>query len=174
MKVLLLPLVLFTLLVLESVAIGLIPDQWWLSSFYLIPHWILIFATLIVVFYDRENSYTGLIYGLIFAFLVDLVYTNILGVYLLAYSLALYTVHTFKKFFHQNFLVTLLMAVVAIVIAEFIIFSLYTLIGQVSMEMNDFVINRMLPTLFVNLVFLVIIYPIFSKKLFRWKEELLK
>ncbi|MDV2581122.1 rod shape-determining protein MreD [Alkalibacillus haloalkaliphilus] len=174
MKVFLLPLFMFIFFVTQSVAAELIPQSFWLGSLYYIPHWTLIFAILIITFYDREHSYVGLLNGLAFAFLTDLVYTNLLGVYFLAYGLALYMVHVLKRYLHKNFLVVLVFSILGLAAAEVLIYSLYFIIGQVDLSFNAYIFNRLIPTLLINILFLLIIYPIFIKKLVKWKYELEK
>ncbi|WP_188206287.1 rod shape-determining protein MreD [Alkalibacillus aidingensis] len=172
MKVFLLPLFMFLFLVLESVAVELIPQTWWLSNLYYIPHWTLILAALMVVFYDQEHSYVGLLNGIVFAFIIDLAYTNVLGVYLLGYGIALYLIHVLKRFFHRNMLVMLLFIVIALVSADFIIYGLYLVIGQISLDLNDYLLSRLIPTVMINILFLLLIYPIFAKRFSKWKQEI--
>ncbi|GAA0456855.1 rod shape-determining protein MreD [Alkalibacillus silvisoli] len=171
MKVFLLPLFMFLFFVSQSVAAELIPDSVWLGNLYYIPHWTLIFAILIVTFYDKEHSYVGLLNGLAFAFLTDLVYTSILGVYLLAYGLSLYFIHVLKRFLHKNFFVVLLYSIVGLALSEVMIYGMYFLIGQVSLDFTAYTFSRLIPTILINIVFLLIIYPIFVKKLVKWKHE---
>ncbi|WP_194840780.1 rod shape-determining protein MreD [Filobacillus milosensis] len=171
MKSLYLPLILFILLVFESTAVRFLPESIMSNNLFYIPHWILIFSLLILLFYDQAHTYHGLINGIVFGLLVDLVYTDLLGIYFLAYGVSLYLVHLFKKVLQQNFFVTLLLGLVVIVSVEFILFTLYTIVGQIDMAMNEFIQDRLIPTTLINLLFLLIIYPFFSKLLLKWQEQ---
>lgn len=73
MKGLFLPLILFALLIAESIATELLPNNI-LLELYFIPHWILVFSVMITLYYDKEHSYAGIYYGAIFAFISELVY----------------------------------------------------------------------------------------------------
>ncbi len=170
MKGLFLPLILFALLVFESVATGLLPNNLLLELFY-IPHWILVFSVLIILYYDKEHTYAGIFYGALFAFISEMVYTDILGVYLLAYGLSLYGVHLFKKLLHVNFLVTLLLVFYALIASEFLIYGTYLLIGVIDLPLQEYLLERLAPTVMINLLFFLIIFPYFSKKLTNWGEQ---
>ncbi|MGM8214245.1 rod shape-determining protein MreD [Bacillaceae bacterium W0354] len=171
MRSLILPLILFILLILESITVGLLPTAVLELDLYYIPHWILVFSLLIVLFYDELHSYHGIINGIIFGFLFELVYTEMLGVYLLAYGVALYLAHLSKKLLHQNFAVTLLVVTIGIIVAEFIIYGLYFIVGQVDLALKDFSKQRLIPTVLVNLLFLLVIYPFTAKRLTLWQEQ---
>ncbi|RPF55474.1 rod shape-determining protein MreD [Aquisalibacillus elongatus] len=170
MRFLYLPLWLIIFLVLESVAIQFLPNSVMQSELLYIPHWILIFSILILLFYDQGKTYHGLMNGIIFGFLTELVYTDLLGVYLLAYGSSLYVIHLLNKLLQQNLFVAIVLSIVGLVIAEFVLFAVYTIVGQVDMVISDFVQIRLIPTTLINLLFLLIIYPVFTKRLIKWQE----
>ncbi|MBR7553419.1 rod shape-determining protein MreD [Allobacillus sp. GCM10007491] len=170
MKGLFLPLILFVLLIAESIATELLPNNI-LLELYFIPHWVLVFSVIITLYYDKEHSYAGIFYGAIFAFISELVYTDLLGVYLFAYGVSLYGVHLFKKLLHVNFLVTLLLVFYALIVCEFLIYGTYFLIGVIDLPVKEYLMERLTPTVLMNLLFFLLIFPYFSKKLTKWKEQ---
>ncbi|HLR71677.1 MAG TPA: rod shape-determining protein MreD, partial [Pseudogracilibacillus sp.] len=93
MKRLLFLIILFGLLVLEGVAIDLLPAILTSSETLIVPHWVLIFLIIITLFYDTSETFFSIIYGVIFGFLIDVVYTDVLGVYMFVYPFTLYIVH---------------------------------------------------------------------------------
>ncbi|WP_054753438.1 rod shape-determining protein MreD [Piscibacillus salipiscarius] len=93
MRFLYLPLTLMIFLILESVAVRFIPTSIVTSNLIYIPHWILVFSLLILLFYDGAHTYHGIINGVIFGLMFELVYTDLAGVYVLAYGIALYFIH---------------------------------------------------------------------------------
>lgn len=171
MRSFILPVILFILLILESITINLLPSSILALDLYYIPHWLLVFSILITIYYDELHSYYGILNGVLFAFLFELIYTDLLGIYLLAYAVALYMVHLLKRFLHKNFIVTFLLVTVSLIVAEFILFALYFIVGQVDLTLTDFISLRLIPTVLINILFLLIIYPIFAKRLMIWKEK---
>ncbi|GAA0483495.1 rod shape-determining protein MreD [Salinibacillus aidingensis] len=171
MKHLFLPLILLILLVLESTATSLIPVQWLLADIQPIPHWILIFSIIITIFFDQDHTIYGLVYAVIFGFLIDFTYTDILGVYMFTYGLTLFIILGLKKLLHPNFIVTLLLTVVGICFADHLIYVMYFMIGYADMTWMSYLNDRLIPTLLTNMLFLLITYPIFRQRLEKWADE---
>src|SRR5690625_6724150 len=86
MKRLYLPLILFLFMVLEGVALELLPAKLVMSNSIIVPHWVFIFLAFIAVFFDEENTYYSVLYAVIFGLLIDVVYTGVLGVYMFSYA----------------------------------------------------------------------------------------
>ncbi|WP_162297855.1 rod shape-determining protein MreD [Halalkalibacillus sediminis] len=171
MKIYIIPGILFGLLVLESIATGLLPAPLLQLEVQYIPHWVLIFSILVLLFFDSPLSYHGIINGMIFALIIDLVYTDLLGVYFLAYAVTLYIIHLLKKLLHQNFYVAMLSVTLGLVIAECLIFGAYLLIGHINLDFNTYVESRLIPTVLINLLFFLIVYPLSVKWLSSWQKE---
>ncbi|WP_102026884.1 rod shape-determining protein MreD [Salirhabdus sp. Marseille-P4669] len=171
MKRLFIPLFLLILLVLESTAINVLPTEWIYSKNFIIPHWTLVFAILVAIFYDRDHTYFCVLYAIIFGFLIDLTYTNILGVYMFSYGLVVYLIHELKQLFHPNIIVTFLLTILGIFLAEHFIYGLYFMIGVTNLSWTSYLSTRFIPTLLGNVLFLIILYPIIKGKLLKWSEE---
>ena len=77
----------------------------------------------------------------------------------------------FKKLLHVNFLVTLLLVFYALIVCEFLIYGTYLLIGVIDLPIKEYLMERLTPTVLMNLLFFLLIFPYFSKKLTKWKEE---
>ncbi|KGP73887.1 rod shape-determining protein MreD [Pontibacillus yanchengensis] len=174
MKRLLLPLTLLLFLVLEGTAMDFLPKEWLLANYYIIPHWVLVVLTYIAIFYDFDSTYYCVLYGIIFGLLIDLIYTDMLGVYMFTYGLVIYITHGFKKMLHSNVFVTLLLTIVAIVLADAIIYVLYSFIQATEMVWETYTLMSLLPTLAANVLFAVLLYPLLPGKLQEWSESQLK
>ena len=93
MKRLYLPLILFLFIVLEGVALDLLPVQLLSAQTLIVPHWVFIILIFIVIFYDKEDTYYSIVYAVIFGLLIDIVYTGILGIYMFSYGFGIYIIH---------------------------------------------------------------------------------
>lgn len=169
MKRLYIPLLLFLLLVLEGVALDLLPFK--ITNTMIVPHFVLVFLLLVAIFYDKENTYSAILYSIIFGLLIDVVYTGVLGVYMFGYAGVTYLVRKLKVLMHTNFYVTILLGLIAISFAEIFIYIIYSVIGLTYMPWTSFLFYRLLPTVLANLIFLMMLYPIFTKKLSKWFKE---
>lgn len=172
MKHLYIPFILFLLTVLKGVGTELLPAFLQQNiHLFLIPHWVLIFLLLIGIFYDTDHTYFSIVYSIIFGLIIDIVYTDILGVYMFSYTIAIALSHLLKKMFHRNFYATFLLTILLIMIADFLIYSIYLTIGWTFLRIDNYLYDRLLPTILANIIFLFIIYPMFKKRIIRWREE---
>lgn len=158
MNRLIVPAVLFFCFLLESVFADLIEPVWFELEYMVIPRFTLITLILSAVFYDRVKTIS---LGIFFGFLVDLIYTDILGIYLFLFPLMVYLTSKAVKFVEPNILIMLVIATVEIICLEGFLYGLYYLIGSTSIQPDQFVDLRLIPSLLINGVFIVIIfYPL--------------
>src|SRR5699024_6556101 len=151
MKRLIIPLILFLFVVLEGVAIDLLPDRFVLNNFLIVPHWVFIMLALVSIYYDTYDTFYAVVYGVIFGLLIDIVYTNILGVYMFAYPLAIYMIHVMKRYFITNFILTMVMTMIGLLVVEWFIVFTYTLTGSIHIIVDSIFIDRILPTTIANM-----------------------
>ncbi|WP_176447516.1 rod shape-determining protein MreD [Lentibacillus sp. CBA3610] len=171
MKRLLILLFLFVLLVMEGVALDILPVSLLKGDFVFVSHWVFMFLILIAIFYDREDTYFSVFYALLFGLLIDIVYTGVLGVYMFSYALGVYLVHGMTKLLHANFFVTLLLGTAGLILAEIFINFIFSVTGIAELAWQDYLVYRLVPTVMANIVFLLILYPFTIKRLVKWKEE---
>ncbi|MBY7143255.1 rod shape-determining protein MreD [Virgibacillus sp. NKC19-3] len=171
MKRLYLPLILFLLLILEGVALEILPSGLFMSDLFIVSHWVLGFLMLMAVFYDKEYTYFSVLYALIFGLLIDIVYTGVLGVYMFSYALVIYIVHRLRKMLHSNIFVTLLLGAIGIALSDISVHTIFKVVGVTDVLWRDYFLYRLLPTVLANLLFLAALYPILMKSLLRWGQE---
>lgn len=171
MKRLYLPIILFLFLVLEGVALDLLPASLLNSHTLIVPHWVFVFLLFVTVFYDQEDTYYAILYGIIFGLLIDVVYTSVLGIYMFSYTFIIYIIHELKRLIHANFYAVTILGIVGISGIDLSIYIIYKMVGLASMPWNDYFMFRLLPTMLANLIFLMILYPIIRKRLEKWGTE---
>src|SRR5690625_645723 len=167
---LLLPLIAFLLLILEGVTIDLLPSFITSQELLIVPHWVFIFLLLINLFYDTNETYHSIAYGLLFGLLIDIVYTDLLGVYMFIYPFALYIIHFMKRILQTNFLMSIVILIVSLVVVELSIYFIYLLTGMISSPISFFLLKRLLPTIIANVLFIVPIYVMFVRRLNKWSR----
>jgi rod shape-determining protein MreD len=169
-----LPLILLILVALEGVALDILPSSLLDSNLMITPHWVLMFLVLIAIFFDRRNSYYSIIYAFIFGLLIDIAYTGILGVYMLTYAVVIYVVLELRNMLHSNIYSVLLFGIISITMADLLINVVYYVVGIMSSTWMDYVMYRLIPSILANAVFILILYPLFAKRLDKWKNSQLK
>lgn len=165
MKQLYIPLILFLLLALEGVALDLLPSTLLDSESLLIPHWVFVFLLFVALFFDEEQTYYSIIYGAVFGLLIDIVYTNVLGVYMFSYAVAIYIIYVLKKLLHTNLFVTILLGILGISLADALIYMIYSFVGMTHLQIKSYLIYRLVPTILANIIFLIVIYPFTRRRL---------
>ncbi|WP_209300536.1 rod shape-determining protein MreD [Lentibacillus salicampi] len=171
MKRLLIPLILFLLLVIEGVALDILPVSLLKGDLVFVSHWVFVFLVLLAIFYDRGDTHFSVFYGLLFGLLTDIVYTGILGVYMFSYAFIAYMIHGMTKIWHANFFVTILLGTVGLIFVEIFINLIFSVTGVAELVWKDYLVDRLVPTVIANVAFLLVLYPIFTKRLIRWKDE---
>lgn len=174
MKRLWVPFILFLIVILEGVALELLPARLVNGDLLIIPHWAFVYLVYVLIFYDKEDTHTSVFYAAIFGLMIDIVYTGILGVYMFTYALVVYIVHGLKSLLHANFYVTLLLGVLGIALSDFMIYFVFLIIDITDITIKHYIIYRFIPTILANLLFLVILYPFVRQPLIRWREEQLR
>src|SRR5690625_894519 len=105
------PIILFVLLVLEGVAIDFIPHSIIPEYLMIVPHWTLIFLILVAQFYDKEDTFFAIVYAIVFGLLVDIIYTDLLGVYMFVYPLSIYIITLLKRLFQSNLIIASILTI---------------------------------------------------------------
>lgn len=165
-----LPLTLLFVLMFEGVALKLLPIVVVQGNLLIISHWVLIILVFTAIFYDTEETNYSLIYAIVFGLLIDIVYTDILGIYMFTYAITVYIIKKLTRLLHSNLLSTILFGILGIVIADMLIYMIFTVIGLADIEMIDYLMFRLAPTLLANIIFLVLTYPLLVKRLNRWGQ----
>src|SRR5690625_5208293 len=158
MKKLIIPVILFLLLVLEGVAIELLPVSLFPIHYLIVPHWVFIFLVIVMLFYDTSETFFGIIYAVIFGLLIDIVYTDFLGIYMLVYPFSIYIDSLLKQVFQANFYITMLLYTLGIIIVELFILFIYNFIGLIDIINYYFLLDRFIRTILSNLLFIIFIY----------------
>lgn len=169
MRQIYLPLVLFFVLVLEGVALELLPVSMTQGDILIIAHWVLICLIYSAIFYDKETTRFSIFYAFIFGLLIDIVYTDVLGVYMFTYGLTIYIIKKLTRLLQSNLLATILFGVLGVGLADILIYLVYMVIWVTELSWQDYFMIRLLPTILANILFLIIIYPFITKKLTDWK-----
>lgn len=147
----------FTTFVSESIFVDLIPLPIISEEQIVVPHFLIV-ALIAVTAYTSQGF--GILCGILFGFLYDVVYTEVIGIYTFSYPvLAFLTRHALRAF-HNNAFVLVLLSMVSISILEFYTYGIYLAIGVTKLDLHTFINSRLLPTLTVNaFVSLLLIYP---------------
>ncbi|WP_027409459.1 rod shape-determining protein MreD [Anoxybacteroides tepidamans] len=171
MKKLFLPFLAILFFVSESLLVDLWPKNDWYQHYLFAPRFLFIFVIFVTVYVTQAH---GMIYGFILGMLYDVVYTEVLGVYMFSFTLMAYVMAKAMKLFHNHLAVTCFLSMVAIVVLELYVYGIQLLIGKTDMPFDQFYPHRLLPTLLINAIFLLLFsYPLKQRllKIERYERE---
>jgi rod shape-determining protein MreD len=154
----LLPVLFVFFFILESLFVQLLPGEVLNSDRIFVPHFLLVAIILLTIYGSRK---LGLLYGLIFGLLFDIVYTEVIGIYLFLFPLIAYIVSKMMKVLQANVFIVLFVVIAGVALAELGVYEMNYLIHITNMGFAHFIEFRLLPTLLLNLAFVIIaMYPL--------------
>lgn len=163
MSRILLPFLLVFLFIAESNFVALMPEEIFGGNYILIPHFLIV-AILFLTVYGPKKYW--LLYAFIFGLLFDIVYTEIIGIYLFLFPVIAYLMTKLMKVLQTNILIVSLASLIFVTLLELASYEINFLIHITDMDISSYLSNRLVPTLILNLIFIIIAaYPF--KKYFR-------
>lgn len=154
----LLPVLFTACFLFESIFLELLPAKYFHHDNILVPHLVMI-ALFFLTIYGNRNL--GILYSFIFGLLYDVIYIEIIGIYLFMFPLISYIVSKLMKVLQNNLLIITVVTILGIALLELGVYEMNFLIHKTTMDFSTFTASRLLPTLLLNLVFTVIVaYPL--------------
>lgn len=157
MRKFLLPLLLLLFFILESIFVELMPPKVFGNEYILVPHFLII-AIILLTVYGPKNY--GVLYGLLFGLWFDIVYTEIMGIYLCLFPLVAYICYKLMKVLQTNIVMVTFISILGVAFLELGAYEMNVLINRTGMTFATFSMDRLIPTLILNLIFVILtIYP---------------
>jgi len=165
------PLIAVCLFGIESIFNNYFPGHLILQDGIFVPRFLFFLFIFISIFYDRN---LGIYYAIGFGLVMDLVFTEILGIYLFWYPVIVYAISKLMKVLHNHLFIVSLIFLLAVSLLEGGVYLFNYILQITNITVQEFVNNRLFPTLLLNLCFYIIFsYPL--KKYFmsikKVKEE---
>jgi len=98
-----------------------------------------------------------MIYALIFGILFDVFYINIIGLYTVLYPLVCFIAGWSVKRIHPRLLFSTVLAILLVGLLEFVLYEFFYLINFTTMPLDTFLLNRLMPTILANSLFLMML-----------------
>lgn len=165
------PLIVIILIVLQGVSLNFIPVSFVESGWVIVCHSVFMFLVLYKLFFDLEETNYAIVWAAFAGIIIDIVYTDIIGVYMFSYTIMIFFVHGGRRWLQSNFYISTLLALVSVSMADFILYFIYYLIDITQMEISDYAYYRLFPTVLLNIIIFLIFYVLFKNKLVKWSNE---
>ncbi|TLS39244.1 rod shape-determining protein MreD [Pseudalkalibacillus caeni] len=155
MRQVILPALMFLFFILEGTVMQVFAPEQYGMEISLIPRFalaIILLASIVI-----SPGY-GVLYGIVFGLLNDLVYSDLIGIYMFSMGLIAYIIGYISKIFHINIFVALVLSLLGISMLEFLVYEFFLLLDRTTLPFDSFLYDRFLPTLVLNGVFVLLIY----------------
>ena len=153
-----LPIIISLCFLFESVFVELLPAELFKSSSILVPHFLMVAIIFVTVYISQKH---GIMYGFIFGILFDIVYTEIIGIYLFMFPLVAYITSWIMRILQTNIILVSFVAILGVGFLELGVYEMNFLIGRTDMIFASFMDIRLVPTLILNLIFIILVsYPL--------------
>ncbi|WP_110927087.1 rod shape-determining protein MreD [Bacillus massiliglaciei] len=124
----------------------------------LIPRFMAVFLFFVTIYGSRKY---GMIYGAILGLGYDVVYTEILGVYMFLLPFLAYLLSKLMRVLHMNLWVVCLVSLFFVGVIELVSYEINVVLSFTAMNFGEFLTSRLLPTLLLNFVFILLFcYPL--------------
>ena len=158
MKKFLLPLLFLFLFLLESLFVQYMPPEVFGHNYILVPHFLFAGILFLTIYTSRKY---GIIYAAIFGLLFDIVWIEIIGIYLFLFPFIAYLISKIMHVLQTNIIVAFLVSLVGIALLELGVYEMDFLIHITTLEFKSFIEMRFYPSLILNAIFLLIAaYPL--------------
>ncbi|WP_018921616.1 rod shape-determining protein MreD [Salsuginibacillus kocurii] len=150
------PILVFVLFLVESIWFQTFvsPDQ----PLQFIPRLAMVLLVMIGIF---RGPLIAAVYGLGLGLLYDVVFTDVLGIYMFTCTFIAYLFSISLPVIKQSMLYIVVIAIVAFAAFETLVYGLYSVVGVTTMEGDVFFQSRLVPSLLINGGFaLLIVYPV--------------
>lgn len=153
-----LPIIISLCFLFESIFVELLPTELFKSSSILVPHFLMVAIIFVTVYISQKH---GIMYGFIFGILFDIVYTEIIGIYLFMFPLVAYITSWIMRILQTNIILVSFVAILGVGFLELGVYEMNFLIGRTNMDFASFMDIRLVPTLILNLIFIILVsYPL--------------
>jgi rod shape-determining protein MreD len=153
-----LPIIISLCFLFESVFVEMLPAELFKSSSIFVPHFLMVAIIFVTVYISQKH---GIMYGFIFGILFDIVYTEIIGIYLFMFPLVAYITSWIMRILQTNIILVSFVAILGVAFLELGVYEMNFLIGRTDMIFASFMDIRLVPTLILNLIFIILVsYPL--------------
>ncbi|MGV2938062.1 rod shape-determining protein MreD [Mesobacillus sp. LC4] len=157
----LLPALFAFLFILESLFVELLPAELFNSDRILVPHFLMAGILFLTAYLSPKH---GILYGIIFGLLFDIVYTEIIGIYLFMFPFIAYLIANMMRILQTNILIVSILSLLGITLLEVGVYELMLLIKITDLDFSTYVKIRLVPTLILNLAFIILAAYPFKKQ----------
>lgn len=145
---------------IDTVIALLIPMNIGNKSVIFVPHLTLMYLVLLCV---RRRFTVALIMSIVLGLMTDVYFGTIYGLYTFGYILMIVIFDQFFKVFYRDKSMLFILTLFSTLGIELFVALIYGILHLIDFYFFDFIVLRLIPTLSLNFILLLILYPILDK-----------
>lgn len=134
-----------------------------------VPHLTFMYILMMVVY---RGFGVSLLLSIFLGVMTDVYFGSIYGVYLFGYILFLALIDRFFKIFYKDHSMLFIIILASTLLLEVYVALIYGMLGFIQFDIIHFVVFRLLPTLIMNFVLLIMLYPLIIKFLKKTNNDI--
>ncbi|HCY0087339.1 TPA: rod shape-determining protein MreD [Staphylococcus aureus] len=134
-----------------------------------VPHLTFMYILMMVVY---RGFGVSLSLSIFLGVMTDVYFGSIYGVYLFGYILFLALIDRFFKIFYKDHSMLFIIILASTLLLEVYVALIYGMLGFIQFDIIHFVVFRLLPTLIMNFVLLIMLYPLIIKFLKKTNNDI--
>jgi len=146
------PLIAVLLFFLEPVFSLFSPVYFGGELYTLVPRFVIVYLVFIAIYYDRKYA---IICGIILGLLCDMFYIDIIGLYAILYPLICIIATSLIHYVHRHIVTTMVLTLFLIALLDILSYGFASLIAITTIGFNEFMSNRLVPTMIANSIFII-------------------
>ncbi|ADC87364.1 rod shape-determining protein MreD [Staphylococcus lugdunensis] len=127
-----------------------------------VPQLTLMYLLMLTVY---RNFGISLILGTFLGIMTDIYIGSLYGIYMFGYILLIFIIDKFFKVFYRDYIMIFFVIICATLVFQMYAALIYGAVGFIEFDIWDFILLRLLPTFILNLILLIIMFPICYKYL---------
>ena len=130
-----------------------------------VPHLTIMYILIMTVY---RGFGVAMSLAFFFGIVTDLYFGSIYGLCMFGYIILVVIVDKFFKIFYRDYSVLFFIILLSTVFLEIYVAMIYGVIGFIEFNLIEFVLLRLIPTLIINFLLLIMLFPIiikFTKKI---------
>ncbi|UTH13066.1 rod shape-determining protein MreD [Macrococcus equipercicus] len=164
MQFVIIPLIALLLFYLDTLINTMMPVMLFGHNFYFTSHLVLLYLLMLTVY---KNPTVALILGAFFGLLSDVYLGTIYGLYTFSYIVFIIMMNQLFKVFYKDIEVMIGLLFIFVLLFESVFYVMAIILSGTTMNVFEFLIRHGLPSSLINLLLIVLIFPLVLKTLER-------
>lgn len=167
MQLVILPLIALVLFYIDSIINSLWPIIIFNTDYYFKSHLLLMYLLIITVY---KNPKIALILGIFFGLISDIYFGTIYGIYLFGFVIAILLMDQLFKVFYKDIKMMIVLFLSFIFLFENFYYIVFIVLSIAHIGYFTFLWTHVLPSMLINLILIVLVFPVILKLLDKYAK----